>query len=70
MLNQIRDYEDMFNGNQAAVELIDRRRHGRGVTYEGDNDHFSQNWFPLCRSSDVPAGSVLGRNFLDGRGIS
>jgi nitrite reductase/ring-hydroxylating ferredoxin subunit len=67
MLNQIRDYEDMFNGNQAAVELIDRRRHGRGVTYEGDNDHFSQNWFPLCRSSDVPAGSVLGRNFLDGR---
>jgi phenylpropionate dioxygenase-like ring-hydroxylating dioxygenase large terminal subunit len=62
-----RDLEDMFNGQQAAIELIDRRRHGRGVTYEGQDGRFSQNWYPLCRSSDVAPGAVLGRNFLDGR---
>lgn len=67
MNSQIRDLEGFLNGPQAAVDLIDRRRHGRGVTYEGQDDRFSQSWYPLCRSSEVKAGAVLGRNFLDGR---
>ncbi|MBO9375880.1 Rieske 2Fe-2S domain-containing protein [Sphingomonas histidinilytica] len=62
-----RDLEEFFHGRTAAIELIDRRRHGRDVTYEGDGDLFTQSWFPLCRSSEVAPGAVLGRNFLDGR---
>lgn len=61
------DLEHLFHGPQAAPTLIDRRRHGRGVTYEGEDGLFTQTWWPLCRSSDVAPGQVLGRNFLDGR---
>ena len=34
---------------------------------EGDDDMFSQAWFPICLDSEVPAGEVLGVDFLDGR---
>ncbi len=61
------DLERYFNGDIASEQLIDRRRHGKGVTYEGDGGAFSQTWWPLCRSRDVAAGQVIGRNFLDGR---
>ena len=67
MPTKTNDLEDFFNGDLAATQLVDRRRHGRDMTYEGDNDLFTQTWFPLCRSSDVAPGAVLGRNFLDGR---
>ncbi|HEY5757235.1 MAG TPA: Rieske (2Fe-2S) protein [Steroidobacter sp.] len=34
---------------------------------EGEGGVFSKSWFPLCLSSDVPKGTVIGRGFLDGR---
>lgn len=37
------------------------------VPAEGENDLFSESWFPVCLSSEVPVGRVIGRNFLDGR---
>ncbi len=37
------------------------------MPHEGDDGLFRQTWYALCRSSDLPAGSVLGRDFLDGR---
>ncbi len=49
---------------------IDARRHGRGVTYEGDNGVFTQSWFPICRSTDLPAGKVYATNFLDGQVVA
>lgn len=55
------------HGDFAVDRQIDRRRNGRGVIHEGDDGVFSQTWWPICRSSDVPAGEVVGRNFLDGR---
>ena len=39
----------------------------RPVQHEGDDGLFRQSWYALCKSSDVPAGAVIGRNFLDGR---
>lgn len=54
-------------GDFAIDRSIERRKRGSGLVYEGDNGLFSQNWWPLCRSSDVAAGAVIGRDFLDGR---
>jgi len=34
---------------------------------EGEGGVFSKSWFPLCLSSDVVPGTVIGRTFLDGR---
>lgn len=59
--------DSKFDGDYATDRQIDRRRRGRGVVHEGDNGQFSQTWWPICRSSDLPAGKVIGRNFLDGR---
>jgi nitrite reductase/ring-hydroxylating ferredoxin subunit len=65
---------DLVNANNERYSLgefkthqdIDARRHGRGVKYEGEDGKFSQTWFPICKSSEVPAGEVIGRSFLDG----
>jgi phenylpropionate dioxygenase-like ring-hydroxylating dioxygenase large terminal subunit len=37
------------------------------VPAEGQDGLFSQSWFPVALSSDLPSGQVLGCNFLDGR---
>jgi nitrite reductase/ring-hydroxylating ferredoxin subunit len=34
---------------------------------EGDDGLFTESWFPVCLSSEVSAGRVIGRDFLDGR---
>ncbi len=34
---------------------------------EGENGLFSQSWYPLCESREVPPGAVRGYPFLDGR---
>lgn len=34
---------------------------------EGADGLFSESWFPVCLSSDVKKGQVIGRDFLDGR---
>ena len=40
---------------------------GRSIPTEGENGLFSQSWFPICLSSEVPKGQILGTDFLDGR---
>jgi phenylpropionate dioxygenase-like ring-hydroxylating dioxygenase large terminal subunit len=44
-----------------------RRRIWRPVPGEGENGVFTQSWYAVAWSSDVPAGKVIGRDFLDGR---
>lgn len=34
---------------------------------EGTNGLFTQSWFPICQSDEVPAGAIVGKPFLDGR---
>jgi len=46
-----------------------RRVLGRPIPLEGENGVFTQSWFPLCLASEVPAGTVRGVDFLDGRVI-
>jgi nitrite reductase/ring-hydroxylating ferredoxin subunit len=45
----------------------ERRRAGAPLPKEGENGVFSQSWFPIALSSEVPAGTVIGREFLDGK---
>lgn len=40
---------------------------GRSIPGEGENGVFTQSWFPLCLSSAVGRGQVIGVDFLDGR---
>ncbi|MEX1147443.1 MAG: Rieske (2Fe-2S) protein [Sphingomonadales bacterium] len=37
------------------------------VPNEGEDGLFTQSWFPICLATDVPAGTVKGYGFLDGR---
>lgn len=46
-----------------------RRLLGRPIPAEGENGVFTQSWFPLCLSSEVSPGQVIGMDFLDGRVI-
>lgn len=39
----------------------------RTLPGEGADGLFSESWFPLCLSTDVKKGQVIGRDFLDGR---
>jgi len=43
------------------------RRVWRPVPAEGENGLFTQSWNAVAWSSDVGRGSVIGRDFLDGR---
>lgn len=54
-------------GDHSIDRAIDRRRHGRGVKYEGDDGVFSQTWWPICLSRELGPSGVIGRDFLDGR---
>ena len=44
-----------------------RRVRGEPIPAEGENGVFTESWFALCPSSEVPAGSIVGKEFLDGR---
>lgn len=37
---------------------------------EGEGGMFSQTWFPICLSEEVPCGAVLGVDFLGGRVVA
>ena len=37
------------------------------VPGEGEDGLFTESWFPVCMSSEVLPGRVIGRSFLDGR---
>ncbi|MGE5146405.1 MAG: Rieske 2Fe-2S domain-containing protein [Candidatus Eiseniibacteriota bacterium] len=49
-------------------EMTDvRKQQGRPVLTEGEGGLFTQSWFPVALAGEVPAGAVVGRNFLDGK---
>jgi phenylpropionate dioxygenase-like ring-hydroxylating dioxygenase large terminal subunit len=37
------------------------------IPAEGENGLFTESWFPICPSFEVPPGKVVGKSFLDGR---
>lgn len=47
-----------------------RRLLGKPIPAEGEGGLFSQSWYPICMSSELPAGKVLGAPFLDGRVVA
>jgi len=50
---------------------LTRRRHlGPPIPAEGENSLFSETWFPICLSRELPAGKVLGVDFLGGRVVA
>jgi len=53
------------NAQQAIQSAGARGR--RDLPAEGQDGLFSQTWFAVCLSRDVPAGTVKGIDFLDGR---
>jgi nitrite reductase/ring-hydroxylating ferredoxin subunit len=40
------------------------------VPAEGSDGKFTESWFPICMSRELPVGKILGRPFLDGRVIA
>lgn len=40
------------------------------IPREGDNGVYTQSWFPICRSSELLPGAILGMPFLDGRVVA
>jgi phenylpropionate dioxygenase-like ring-hydroxylating dioxygenase large terminal subunit len=40
------------------------------IPAEGEDGLFRQSWYPLAVSSEIPAGKVLGIDFLDGRVVA
>ena len=51
----------------STLSVSSRRRLGQPIPHEGENGLFSQSWFPICLSSEVQSGQILGSDFLDGR---
>jgi len=53
----------------ANVEVERKRTRPRStpVPAEGQDGVFTESWFPVCMSSEVAPGQVIGRTFLDGR---
>ena len=50
------------------IPVAERKRvTGIHVPREGDDGLFSQSWFPIALSEEVPVGGIIGRDFLDGR---
>src|SRR5689334_14254525 len=48
-----------------------RRRHlGPPIPAEGENGVFSESWFPICLSCEIPAGEIVGVDLLGGRVIA
>ena len=44
-----------------------RRPRGAPIPAEGENGVFTESWFALCPSREIPVGSLVGKDFLDGR---
>lgn len=53
-----------------ADTTVQRRQFGPQVPAEGDNGVFTQSWFPICMSSELPPGTVKGVEFLGGRVVA
>ena len=46
-----------------------QKRPARRLPKEGDDGCFSQTWYPICLTSELGDGHVLGQDFLGGRVI-
>lgn len=60
----------MMDAEQGYVRDNIRRPLGPPVPAEGAGGVFSQSWFPICLSTDLKPGGVIGADFLDGRVIA
>jgi phenylpropionate dioxygenase-like ring-hydroxylating dioxygenase large terminal subunit len=47
-----------------------RRPRGQPIPGEGDDGLYTQSWYPICLSSDLPTGGVVGTDFLGGRAVA
>ena len=46
------------------------RPRSKPVPAEGEDGLFTESWFPVCLSRELPEGRVLGRPLLDGRVVA
>ena len=46
-----------------------KKRAVQPIPHEGDDGVYSQTWWPVCLSSDVEKGQVIGRELMNGRVI-
>lgn len=60
---------ESLDRGQPTIHVSRKRLLGRPIPAEGENGLFTQSWFPLCLSSEVATGQVLGMDFLGGRVI-
>jgi nitrite reductase/ring-hydroxylating ferredoxin subunit len=49
--------------SHSAAESLPERH----IPAEGEDGLFRQSWYPICLSSEVGEGEIIGRGFLDGR---
>jgi nitrite reductase/ring-hydroxylating ferredoxin subunit len=47
-----------------------RARPRNPVPREGEGQLYSQSWFPICTSLELPTGALVGRQFLGGRVVA
>lgn len=67
MQTSIEETEDGLY-RRPPIPVAERRRVvSTAVPHEGDDGLFSQSWFPIALSEEVPVGTIVGRDFLDGR---
>ena len=50
-----------------ASTHLERPRNRFSIPAEGTDNLFTQSWFPICLSTEVSVGSVIGKDFLDGQ---
>jgi phenylpropionate dioxygenase-like ring-hydroxylating dioxygenase large terminal subunit len=65
-----RDKSDGMANAIGEARIPRRRQLGASLPREGDNGLFSESWFPICLSRDLPPGKILGIDFLDGRVVA
>src|SRR5260370_41806667 len=64
-------YLTTIMGNALSAVTNPRRRHlGKAIPAEGENGLFSESWFPICLSTSLLPGKVLGVDFLGGRVVA
>lgn len=51
----------------AGTNSLARARGTASPLRQGEDGLFQQTWYPICLSSEVERGQVIGRDFLDGR---
>jgi phenylpropionate dioxygenase-like ring-hydroxylating dioxygenase large terminal subunit len=57
--------------NATSTTTNSRRRHlGVPIPAEGENGVFSESWFPICLSREIPEGEIVGVDFLGGRVVA